>query len=55
MRNKINELYKNMNDTKYSELTNCMNEIIMNGNYVGITTVLSKIIRSILETLTKNE
>jgi hypothetical protein len=36
-------------------LTLCMNEIIINGNYLGLTNVLSKIIRSFLESLTKNE
>jgi len=55
MRNDINELYKRMNSTDYSELTLCMKEIIMNGNYIGITTILSKIIRSFLEFSTKNE
>jgi hypothetical protein len=32
-----------------------MNDIIINGNYLGLTTVLSKFIRSFLGTLTKNE
>jgi hypothetical protein len=44
-----------MNNSNYSELTLCMKEIITNGNYIGITTILSKIIRSFLESLTKNE
>jgi hypothetical protein len=44
-----------MINTQYSELTNCTNEIIMNGNYVGVTAILSKIIRSFLEALTKDD
>jgi hypothetical protein len=44
-----------MNDSRHSELTLCMNRIVHNGNYVGLTNLLSKIIRNLLESLTKNE
>lgn len=32
-----------------------MIEIIMNGNYVGITTILSKIVKGFLQTITNEE
>jgi hypothetical protein len=44
-----------MNNSTHSELTLCMNHIIHNGNYIGLTNFLSKIIRNLLESLTKNE
>ncbi len=44
-----------MNNSKHSELTLCMNNIVHNGNFIGLSTLLSKIIRSLLEFLTKQE
>jgi hypothetical protein len=44
-----------MNDSTHSELTLFMTKILHNGNYVGLSTLLSKIIRNFLEYLTKNE
>jgi hypothetical protein len=44
-----------MSESNFSDLTLCMREIINSGNYLGVSTILSKIIRSLLESLTKNE
>ncbi len=49
LREQIDNFYKKMQETSYSDLTNRFNDIINDGNQLGISAKISKIIKNHLD------